>query len=153
MALFLLLFAKAALTSLPTAHFAALRPLFSPGPVCLSFSAKGCTILHALCWSRQHEQVSHFSSPPLRFSLCPCTLSSPPSFFLPEILWKIRQELSSLSCTIRLQWVPGHSFFPKNDAADQLARRAALLVPSAIPCSLSPLISRIHSSLFSYGLM
>ena len=44
---------------------------------------------------------------------------------------------------------PGHSFLPGNDAADELARRGALLAPSAIPCSLSPLISRIHSSLFS----
>ena len=33
--------------------------------------------------------------------------------------------------------------------ADELARRRALLAPSAIPCSLSPHISRIHSCLFS----
>ena len=36
-----------------------------------------------------------------------------------------------------------------NDMADKLARRGALLAPSTIPCSLSPLISRIHSRLFS----
>ena len=60
------------------------------------------------------------------------------------------QELSSLSsCSIRLQWVLGHTFLPGNDAADEMARRGVLLVLSAIPCSLSPLISRIHSSLFS----
>ena len=51
--------------------------------------------------------------------------------------------------SIRLQWVPGHSFLPRNNTADELARRGALLAPSAIPCSLSPLISRIHSYLFS----
>ena len=28
---------------------------YSAGPICLSFSAKACTILHALCWSRQHQ--------------------------------------------------------------------------------------------------
>ena len=33
--------------------------------------------------------------------------------------------------------------------ADELATRGALLVLSAIPCSLSPLISRIHFSFFS----
>ena len=31
---------------------------------------------------------------------------------------------------------------------DELAKWGALLMPSAIPCSLSPLISQIHSSLF-----
>ena len=53
------------------------------------------------------------------------------------------------SCSIRLPWVPGHLFLPRNNAADELARRGALLVPSAIPCSVYPLIFRIHSSLLS----
>ena len=35
---------------------------FSAGLVCSSFSAEACAILHALCWSRQHQQVCHFSS-------------------------------------------------------------------------------------------
>ena len=38
---------------------------------------------------------------------------------------------------------------PGYDAADKLARRGALLLPSAIRCSLSPFISRIHACLFS----
>ena len=125
---------------------------FSAGPVCSSFSTDACAILHALCWSRQHHKVCHFSSLLLlsdsRSVLV--TLSSPPSFLLSQTLWQIWQELSSLlSCSIRLQWVPGHSFLPGNDAADELARRGALLAPSSIPCSLSPLISRIHSRLIS----
>ena len=125
---------------------------FSAGPVCSRFSAEACAILQALCWSRQHQQVCHFTSLLLlsdsRSVLA--TLSFPPCFLLSQILLQIWQELSSLpSCSIRLQRVPGHSFLPGNDAADQLTRRRALLAPSAIPCSLSPLVSRIHSCLFS----
>ena len=77
-------------------------------------------------------------------------LSSPLSFLLPQTLWQIWQKLSSFcSCSITLQWVSKHVFLPGNDAAGELARRGALPAPSAIPCSLSPLIFHIHSSFFS----
>ena len=125
---------------------------FSAGPVYSSFSAEACAILQALFWSRQHQQVCHFSSFLLLSDYCSVltTLHSPPSFLLSQTLWQIRQELFSLSSRfMTLHWVLGHSFLPVNDVADKLARRGALLALSAIPCSTSPLISRIHSSLFS----
>ena len=124
---------------------------FSAGPVCSTLSTEACAILHALCWSQQHQQVCHFSSLLLLSDSCSvlATLSSPPSFLLSQTVWQIWQELSSLSsCSIRLQWVPGHLFLPGNYMADELARRGALLAPFAIPCSLSRLICRIHSHLF-----
>ena len=84
----LFLLAKTALVYLPTALFVTLKPLFSAGPVRLSFSAKACAILQALCWSRKHQQVCHFSSLLLLSDSGSVltTLSSPPSFLLPQSL-------------------------------------------------------------------
>ena len=79
-----------------------------------------------------------------RLSLCPPLRLS---FHLK--LCQIWQELSFLSFfTIRLQWVSAHSYLPRSNAADKVARQGALLMASAIPCSLSALTSRIHSCLF-----
>ena len=150
-ALFLFLLARAAAAFLPIALSVALRRLFpfrlaqyvqvfplKPAPFCTLFAGLGNTIKSAISLLLLSDSRSVLA-----------TLSSPPSFLLSQTLWQIWQELSTLFCSIRLQWVPGHSFLPGNDAADELARRGALLAPSSIPCSLSPLISRIHSRLFS----
>ena len=139
-ALFLFSLARAALAYLPTAFSVALRPLFhfrqaqyvqvfllKPAPFCTLFSGLGSTNKSAI-------------SPLFSYYL---------TFVLSSYL-KLCQELSSLSsCSIRLQWVPGHSFLPGIDVADELARRRALLAPSAISCVFSSLISRIHSFLVS----
>ena len=71
---------------------------FSAGPVCSSFSAEACAILHAFCWSRQLQQVCHFSSLLLlsdsRFVLT--TLSSPPSFIANSVADLARAVFSFL---------------------------------------------------------
>ena len=112
---------------------------FSADPVCCSFSAKACAILQALRWSRLHQQFCHFS--PLLLLL----LSSPPSFLLLQTLPDLVGIVFALPFTIRLQWVPRHSFLPSNDAADELIRQGALLLSFVVAFSLSPLTSRIHS--------
>ena len=108
------------------AQYVQVFPL-KPAPFCMFFAGLGSTNKSAISL--------------LFFSCLTLVLSSPPSFLLSQTLWQIWQELSSLSsCSIRLRWVPGHLFLPGNDTADKLARRGALLTPSAIPRSLSPRI-------------
>ena len=102
-------------------------------PFCTLFAGLGNT---------NKSAISHLFS-----SYLTLALSLPPgpsSFLLPQSLWQ--ESFFFSSCSIRLQWVSGHSFLPGNDADNKLARPGALLVPSAIPFSLSPFISCIHSS-------
>ena len=149
---FLFLLAKTASTYSQTALSVALRPLFpfqqaqyaqvfllKPAPFCMHFAGVSSTYKSAIS---------------LLFYYLTLILSSPPcrllhlSFYLNVSGRSGRNYLLSLSSSIRLQQVLGHSFLPRNDTADELARRGALLAPSAIPCSPSPFISCIHSCLF-----
>ena len=138
---------------LPTALSVALRPLFpfqqaqyvqvfplKPAPFCTLIAGLGSTNKSAIS---------------LLFSYVTLVLSSPlyPLLRLPFYFklcgrfgWNCVLSSSVLS---DYNGSPDTRFLLGNDAADELARRGALLAPSAIPCSLSPLISRIHSRLSS----
>ena len=108
-ALFLFLLTMVALAYLPTALSVALRPLFffqqaqyaqvfllKPVPLSKLFAGPDSINKSAtfLLLSDSHSVV--------------IIMFSPPSFLLPQSFW---QELFSLSCSIRLQWVPDTCFF------------------------------------------
>ena len=123
---------------------------FSAGPVCSSFSAEACAILHALCWSRQNQQVCNFYSLLLlsdsRSVLA--TLSSPPSFLLSQTLWQIWQELSSPPVLSGYNGSPDTRFSRGTTRLTSLPDGEHCLRP---PQSLvvSPITCRIHSRLIS----
>ena len=148
-ALFLFLLARAAPAFLPTVFFCGTEAtlFFSAGPVCSSFSAEACAILHVLCWSRQHQQVCHFSSLLLLSDSC-SVLDPSPLLHLSSYLKLCGR--SGRNCLLFPPVLSDYngSLDTRFSLADELARRGALLAPSTIPCSLS-FISRIHFWFFS----
>ena len=111
---------------------------FSAGPVCSSFSAEACAILHALCWSRQHQQACHISSVLLLSDSRSVFSSTFP--FISNSVADLAGIVFSLLLFYQATMGPRTLVYPGKDTADELARRGALLAPSAISCSLSPLI-------------
>ena len=143
---------QTALAYLPTAFFVPLRPLFpfQQAQLVQVFPLKlapFCMLFAGFCSINKLATSLFFSS------YLTLVLFSPPRPLLRLSFYLKLSGRSGRNCffsrSIQLQWVPGHLFLPGNDAANALARREALLVPSVIPCSLSPLISRIHCCLFS----
>ena len=140
-ALFLFFLAKTALAYLLTAYSVTSRPLFpfqqvQYAQVFLLKPAPFCKLIAGL------GSINKFAIS-LHFSYLTLALSSAPSFFY----FKLSRRICLLSPPV-LSGYNGspHSFLPENEAADDLARRGALLVPYAILCSLSPLTSRIYFS-------
>ena len=151
-ALFLFVLARAALAFLPTALSVALRLLFPfpqaqfvpvfplrPAPFCTLFvglSSKNNAI--SLLFSSYLTLVLYSPLcpyPHLSFHLKLCGRSGRNCLLFPPVL---SGYIGS----------PDTHFSRGNNTTDELARRGALLAPSAIPCSLSPLTFHIHSCLF-----
>ena len=89
---------------------------------------------------------------PLHFSFyLTLVLSSPLSFLLPQTLWQIWQELSSLpSCTTRLQWVPGYSFLLGTMQLMSWPDRECYLHPLQ-PLVVSLLLTLVSTLFFSWS--
>ena len=141
--------AKTSLAYLLTAHFVTLRPPFPfrhAQFVEVFWLKPVCTILQALRWSRQHQQVCHFFSLPLPFDSRSVLSSVFP--FTSNSLADLAETVFSLLLYYQAAMGARTFIFPRDDTADELARQGALLVSSAIPCSLSPLISCKHCYLF-----
>ena len=133
---------------LPTALFVALRPL-------LPFWQ--AQYVQVFCSSLHHSASSLLvsaapTSLPLLFSSLTLALSAPPCllclFFSLKLSADPAETLFSLLLFYQTTMGPGHWFLPGNDTADKLARWGALLVLSAISCSL---FSYLLYSLFSWN--
>ena len=123
---------------------------FLAGPVCSSFSAEACAILHTLCWSRQNQQVCHFSSLVLLSDSCSVftALSSIPSFFFTQTLWQIWQELSFPSSVLSLDTrFPGHNGSPDTRFSQGTTRLTSRLDKECYLRSLQSLIVSLLLSL------
>ena len=146
---FLFLLAKTALGYLPTALSVALRPLFPSQqaqyaqvfplklePTCTLSAGLGSTNKSAISLPFSYYLTLVLSSPPCPFLHL--------SFYL-----NLCQKLFSLfSSSIRLQWVPGHSFLPDDDAADKLPDGERYLFPlQSLVVTL--LLSLVSTLLFS----
>ena len=122
---------------------------FSAGPVCSSFSAETWAILRALCWSRQHRQLCHFSSP----HNLTLALSSPPCLFFRLSFHLNLSGRSGRNCLLSPPVLSGYNGSPDIRFSRETtwlmswpdAERYLYHLQSFIfPLSLS-LISRIHS--------
>ena len=124
---------------------------FSAGPVCSRFPAEACPLCKPSAGLGSTNRPA-FLSILLLPDTCSvhATLSYPSSFLLPQSLWQVWHELSSLS-----YYTTGYNgsldtrFSRGTTRLMSLPNREALLAPSAIPCSLSPITFRIPLCLFS----
>ena len=146
------LLSKAAPAFLPTAFSVAPRPLFpfqqaqyvqvfllKPAPFCTLFAGLGITNKLAIFLLFSYYLTLVLFSP-----LCPLHC-----FFYLKLCGRSGRNCLLFLLFYQATMGPRTLVLPGNNAADELARRGALLAPSATPCSLSPLIYRIHSCLFS----
>ena len=109
-----------------------------------SYEEEAATMESALSWTLTN--ANHHSITILFYtdskSLCEALISSHPRTF------SIHNSINSISSSILIQWIPGHSAIPGKDIADKAAKEATTIDSDTIlPISLSSSIQVINETI------
>ena len=118
---------------------------FSAGPVCSSVSTEACAILHALCWSRQHNKSG--TSHPFSSTLT-LVLFSPPCLLLHLSFYFNLSGISVRNCVLSSFVLSGYNGSPDTGFSWETTLMSWLDV-ERYSCSLQSLVAFVVSSLVS----
>ena len=109
-----------------------------------SYEEEAAAMESALSWTltnANHHSITRLFCTYSK-SLCEALISSHPRTF------SIHNSINSISSSIFIQWIPGHSAIPGNDLADKAAKEATTIVTDSIlPISLSSSIQVIKDTI------
>ena len=109
-----------------------------------SYEEEAATMESALSWTltnANHHSITRLFCTYSK-SLCEALISSHPRTF------SIHNSINSISSSIFIQWIPGHSAIPGNDLANKAAKEATIIVTDTVlPISVSSSIQVINETI------